>query len=374
MSKCYICGTELTPENGSEEHIILNALGGRYKTKKLLCKKCNNNSGSDYDAVLANQYHFFTSILGVDLARGKPPVLSMKADDGQTYIIQNGTTPVLSHPIVKNEKIDETSSKISITARSKEELEQKLNDFKKKGYKIDIEEAMKNAVYRREPSPTMHSMLSFGGIESFPAILKMAVSQYIDKTDDIENVKSAIEDIRNPPKDIKDFKKVELCILEKDIFEVEEGEISHSILLNASAEKQKLYAVIQLFNTQQYIVKLSDTYNGSDFTDLYVYDVLKKSEIKKEIIWTPDFDFIFYFKYPALSPDFSIMQHRTHRVMEIAMRAKEEQWRADITKEMTKRIIEEIRLRFENGNPPSEEEIHAMCDKLADEYLPKKAE
>ena len=373
MSKCYLCGIELTPENGSEEHIILNALGGRYKTKKLLCKKCNNNSGSDYDAVLANQYHFFTSILGVDLARGKPPVLIMKADDGQTYIIQNGTTPILSHPIVKNEKIDETSSKVSITARSKEELEQKLNDFKKKGYKIDIEEAMKNAVYRREPSPTMHSMLSFGGIESFPAILKMAVSQYIDKTDDIENVKSAIEDIRNPPKDIKDFKKVELCILEKDIFEVEEGEISHSILLNASAEKQKLYAVIQLFNTQQYIVKLSDTYNGSDFTDLYVYDVLKKSEIKKEILWTPDFDFIFYFKYPASSPNFSIMQNRVTRIMEIAMRTKEEHRKKEILEKMTEGLVEKIKKRFESGNPPSEAEIHAICEEFADEYLPKKA-
>ena len=51
----------------------------------------------------------------------------------------------MSHPIVKTEKIDEHSSRISIIARSKEELEQKLKDFQKKGYKIDIGESIKKA-------------------------------------------------------------------------------------------------------------------------------------------------------------------------------------------------------------------------------------
>nr|MBP3283644.1 hypothetical protein [Treponema sp.] len=131
MPKYYLCGAELTAENESEEHIIINAIGGRYKSKKLLCKKCNNGSGSDYDAVLAKQYHFFTNMLELSLERGKPPALKMESESGESYTIKNGTTPELSHPIVKTEKIDEHSSHISIIARSKEELEQKLKDFQK---------------------------------------------------------------------------------------------------------------------------------------------------------------------------------------------------------------------------------------------------
>ena len=35
---CYICGKELTKLNESEEHIIPNAIGGKLKSKKLICK------------------------------------------------------------------------------------------------------------------------------------------------------------------------------------------------------------------------------------------------------------------------------------------------------------------------------------------------
>ena len=105
MPICYLCGEMLTSENESEEHIILNALGGRYKSKKLLCKNCNNKSGTYWDAILANQYHFFTSVLELDLERGKTLALKMKEENGVEYILKNGISPELSHASVKNEKI-----------------------------------------------------------------------------------------------------------------------------------------------------------------------------------------------------------------------------------------------------------------------------
>ena len=38
---CYICDEELTDTNNSDEHIILNAIGGHLHSNKLLCKRCN---------------------------------------------------------------------------------------------------------------------------------------------------------------------------------------------------------------------------------------------------------------------------------------------------------------------------------------------
>ncbi|MDE7291182.1 MAG: HNH endonuclease [Treponemataceae bacterium] len=321
MSNCYLCGVELNGKNESEEHIFLNALGGRYKSKKLLCKNCNNSIGSDCDAALANQYHFLTNMLELDLERGKPRAVTMKADDGLEYKIKSGKTPELSHPIVETEKTD-SGNKISIIARNKDELKKILENLKEKKFEIDIEKSLDNAVCKKEQIPQLRKRLTFGGIESFPAILKMAVSQYIDKFDDIENVKSAIEDIKNPIKDLKTFKKVELCILENEIFNVEDDEVLHSIFLCANKKKHKLYAIIQLFSTQQYIVKLSDSYDGRDFADLTVYDVMKKKMIDKKNLWTPDFDFIFTYEYPKSSPKFEIMQNRFSRVMQIAMKKR----------------------------------------------------
>lgn len=59
MAKCIICGVELNESNSTEEHIILNAIGGRLKTKSLLCKTHNSVFGDDCDAELAKQLKVF---------------------------------------------------------------------------------------------------------------------------------------------------------------------------------------------------------------------------------------------------------------------------------------------------------------------------
>ena len=49
VNKCFVCGTVLTEENSSDEHILLNALGGHIHSKKLLCKRCNSVLGTTSD-------------------------------------------------------------------------------------------------------------------------------------------------------------------------------------------------------------------------------------------------------------------------------------------------------------------------------------
>ena len=51
---CLICNETLTEANASDEHIILNSLGGHLHSKDLLCKKCNNKFGKEADAALAD--------------------------------------------------------------------------------------------------------------------------------------------------------------------------------------------------------------------------------------------------------------------------------------------------------------------------------
>lgn len=41
MAKCFICGCELD-ENTKPEHIIPNGIGGKLKSKEILCDKHNN--------------------------------------------------------------------------------------------------------------------------------------------------------------------------------------------------------------------------------------------------------------------------------------------------------------------------------------------
>jgi len=65
---CLICECALTAAKDSEEHVIPNAIGGRWKMRGILCRSCNNTSGVTWDAALAAQLHWFGSapLIGAD--------------------------------------------------------------------------------------------------------------------------------------------------------------------------------------------------------------------------------------------------------------------------------------------------------------------
>lgn len=83
MNTCYMCPVELTEENSSKEHIILNAMGGRLKPKDLLCKTCNSKIGHDADSELAKQFEFLSAYLQVKRDSGSIPIIrGGKTKDG----------------------------------------------------------------------------------------------------------------------------------------------------------------------------------------------------------------------------------------------------------------------------------------------------
>ena len=82
MSKCYLCGKLLNEANSSVEHIIPNAIGGHLKSKNLLCKDCNSNTGQNIDATLSEQLNFIANMLNIECDRGKPQAFKIK--DGKT--------------------------------------------------------------------------------------------------------------------------------------------------------------------------------------------------------------------------------------------------------------------------------------------------
>lgn len=49
MKKCVICGTPLDGENKSKEHIIHNAIGGCLEDDGIYCRKCNGLYGTEQD-------------------------------------------------------------------------------------------------------------------------------------------------------------------------------------------------------------------------------------------------------------------------------------------------------------------------------------
>lgn len=84
---CYLCGKELTDENKSDEHIILNAIGGHLHSYTLLCKECNSKLGEQADAKLAEDLSFFSDMLEIKKNRSNPHKQVMKDENGQEFVV-----------------------------------------------------------------------------------------------------------------------------------------------------------------------------------------------------------------------------------------------------------------------------------------------
>ena len=107
---CYHCDILLTNENESVEHIIPNAIGGRLKSKKLLCKSCNSLLGELYDSELCKSLMVISGVLDIKRQKGvTQDIKNVRSDSGRLYNLVNGRHPV---PIAPEIKINEADNNV----------------------------------------------------------------------------------------------------------------------------------------------------------------------------------------------------------------------------------------------------------------------
>lgn len=313
MSKCYLCKNEITDENVSVEHILPNAIGGRLKSSSLICKKCNSKFGDSSDASLAKQLEFFAHQLNIKRERGSVQNIEMTREStGETYFVSPEGNLVPRKPLIE-ERESNGKLEINVKAGNEKKVESILAGLQRKYPKIDITK-FKDCLRRETEfiNEPLHGTVSIDGKKIFPAILKIAINYYIEKGGDIECIESAIENLKNNNADCVDF-----ILKENLVVESNPEEVLHYIFINGCKENKKLYAIIELYSTLQFVVKLSDNYDGENVRNLYVFDVLKSQEIQKKIVFVPDFDFVFNYDYSIIKPDYDVFEKRLKRILKI---------------------------------------------------------
>jgi hypothetical protein len=101
MFRCALCEAEFDTENESAEHLIPNAIGGRRKVMRFICRECNSSAGETWDAEVARQLLWLSLMVSVSRERGQLPSLKVitTADerltirsDGSLYQISQSVT------------------------------------------------------------------------------------------------------------------------------------------------------------------------------------------------------------------------------------------------------------------------------------------
>lgn len=252
---CRRCKNRST--KGSEEHIIVEGLGGKTTTSLVFCEECNR-SFSQIDRTLVEQFAFAKNLLEIRGKRGIAPRVMMTDPNGNPVMLRPGGKPVYLKP-QSEEKTEEDRKtiKISIPLHIWEQYKTKLE----KQYNIKIDEA---SIKRISEHTQLEGTLSFGGLDALRAVAKMVYSLVCDHLarHDLDADLSEIEDYI--------FRSTEvdkLCLLDDrpEIYE-EVDNLSNIIAVHFNSESSNIIGSITILGSFGFSVLLSRNYRGESYT------------------------------------------------------------------------------------------------------------
>lgn len=269
LHKCYCCGEVITVKNTAVEHIIPNALGGKLKSRTILCSDCNGKLGKEVDAPFCQQMGFVVNRLGIKREKGDPPAIKARlVDSGDPiHIESDGTT------YAPRTRIDKVESGYTIKCNQKN-----IHNAKK-----TLKRKVPNLQFSQGEPFESHVEFSheshFGGMACFRAITKIALSYYLHRGGSTKPVSEAISFVKNggenffailyyPTRDVlpKRFSK----------------QMTHVVLIRRDPVQKLLYAYVELFTAFRFLVSLSGTYDGNAMSDSYCFDLQHRKEIKTD--------------------------------------------------------------------------------------------
>ena len=360
--KCYVCDTEITTVNETDEHIIINAAGGRLKSKNLICSKCNSDFGETIDSILAKQLNNLANMLMVKRHRGEPqPIIGDKQSTGEKYILEVGGKPKMTKPTI-DKTVDGDKTNISITARSEKELREILTGIAKKHPHFDVEEAMKSAQWREEYfDEALHFQNVIGGNEVFRAVCKCATNFFIHSGGDASEIKHLISYIKGT-----EDKEVVWMHYQESLYELKPEESSHIIHLVGKKDEQILYCYVDYFNTHKYLVLLNDNYQGQDIKATYFFDLVNVVPIEREVIM--DYDratLLDFFTNKDAKPFEKVKKAFDHSIA-LGLKRQDDHQRG----ELLERAIQNSLGKYPEGVPITEEMLNETIEEIMKNITP----
>ncbi|WP_175624052.1 HNH endonuclease [Bosea sp. TND4EK4] len=120
---CIFC-REVLQGRGSWEHILLNAFGGKAKTKTLSCAMCNNKLGGTIDRELAEQFTLVRNLFEMVSGDGRdaPSLYKVQAGNRKINLLGNGRVTLAGRPFTV-EELGGGQFRVAINVQSLDELE-----------------------------------------------------------------------------------------------------------------------------------------------------------------------------------------------------------------------------------------------------------
>jgi hypothetical protein len=272
--RCYICNEIIDDNNCSEEHIIPNCIGGRLKSKRLLCIDCNSESGLSLEVVIGKQFNFIANMLDIRRDRGQVPSEKLVNTNTGDEIYYDAGKPTLIKPTIV---ID--GNHYSISTKDMRQAKEVLNGLKRKHPQIDVNETLrKSSTKRKYLNDKYETRIDFGGPDLFKALTKMAINFYIYSDYELCHVVDVI-DFFNGNREFKSYEMTNFYFQTQNVINKPDETIVHGIILVGNRKEHLLYCYVELFSFFQCLIALNRNYDGPDLYKEYHFDVIEVREI-----------------------------------------------------------------------------------------------
>lgn len=267
MDSCIFCRNNL---NGSDEHIIPQSLNGKLHSKDLICTSCNNKFGANIDYILKDIFNPLLHMCGFKNA--SPKIL--QDPDGRKYKMNKGGK---IHPIRPILKAYKQGGKLHVNISGERKstfkmLERTKSKFAKAGIKELSHEILENALpvpplsyeYKIEVSPLL-----------ILALKKIAIEFYAYCGLDIALIQPLINEVSlHAP----NMDNVYFGGWHEGVRGIENGEVSHLLILHNDIQSGTLYCYIELFNVICCAIPLTNSYTGKDIAYYYHQDAISSEK------------------------------------------------------------------------------------------------
>lgn len=293
MARCYICGCELDVESTKPEHIIPNGIGGKLKSREILCDK-HNNELFELDQIICKDLENHTNRLNPSRDNGKNPATSYALPSGEKVIMQPNGEYYAAKPEIQVNKAEDGKIEIKFStyySTGSQHKEFALNQLKnivegvcrKNKFPEDaiqkeldnLEETFEKSI-QTDFNPVLKGQFQFNSSgKLFLGISKIALDFYFYN----KLSKNHVEKFLNKfiEQDITFINNNANYYYDDNLFSTDS--IYHTLILKGDKINELLYCIVSLYGVLNCIVFLNRNYMGENFIKTYSYDLRNKEVV-----------------------------------------------------------------------------------------------
>lgn len=259
---------------GSEEHVLIAALGGRKVTRNLCCQGCNNRLGTELDAEFAEVFAPIANMFNAKRARkGDAPTLATEEKlDGHPLQILPGLKFSLRGSKIQETELADGNIGLTVSANTREDVEKLMANYLKKfpDKKFSIEGT--RFIRKSTAAPLYSAELKVDEIEKrcaakmMLALLATSVAPERLRSDSLRDIVCYINGSLEIGENFQPWLNMSLPERKP------EYEFGHALMVVADRERSLLIGVLQIYGTIAITGIMSECWDGPDIGIVYWVD------------------------------------------------------------------------------------------------------